>query len=248
MKTLWLILLAPAFCPQARAANDVPLKIHQPYFLRANDKIPNDGLVCPSDAVKDLHGQAMDVAENIAPPDAGVMDQFSDPSLFEKIQRSKSSETAMQRFYWHSAGGLDYCHFQDMEGNHWYGWSEDGNFNWILSRGHRYWWHDPFARHWLYYYQGYWWRSDGQTGDSIEACLDGEYYACDSRGRIVTDMGQDGNGGIISAPGRYRGDSHHGGSQGEGHAEGHGAGEGGQSSPNAPQGGGQAGSPPASPP
>jgi hypothetical protein len=248
MKNLWLILLVLAFCPQVRAANNAPLKVHPPYFLRAKDKVPNDSLVCPADSILDVRGQTMDVSANIAPPDADVMDQLSDPSLFEKILRTKSSETTTGRFYWHSAGDLDYCHFQDMEGNHWYGWADGGDFNWILSRGHRYWWHDPFAKHWLYYYHGYWWRSDGQTKDVLQVCVDGEYYTCDSRGRVVADMGRDGSGGITSAPGRYQGDSHHGGSHGGGHGEGHGAGDAGQGSPNSPQGGGQAGSPPATQP
>jgi hypothetical protein len=244
MKTLWLFVLIFTFCPGSRAANDAPLKVHPPYFLRAKDKVPNDSLICPSVSVMDANGQTMDVEENIAPPGAGAMDQLSDPSLFEEIRRTKSSETTPERFYWHSDDGLDYCHYQDMEGNHWYGWADGEDFNWILSRGHRYWWQDPFAKHWLYYYQGYWWRSDGQTKDSIQVCVDGEYYACDSRGRVVTDMGQDGNGGITSAPGRYRGDSHHGGS----HGEGHGDGDAGHSSPSSPQGGGQPNSQPANQP
>ena len=163
MNNLWIFGLALAFYSGAWASDAAPKKINRPYFLRIKDKIPNDSLTAPAGSLEDANGQTLNADVNITPPDAGVMDQLSDPGLFEKIRKTKSVETAVNRFYWHSDGDLDYCHYQDMEGNHWYGWSDDGGFNWVLWRGHRYWWHDPFARHWLYYYQGYWWRADGQT-------------------------------------------------------------------------------------
>ena len=110
-------------------------------------------------------------------------------------------------FYWHQSGNLDYCHYVDLEGNHWYGWAEGEDFHWVLRQGHRYWWRDPMAGHWLYYERGCWWRADRQSDGLIEACVDGEYYLCDSSGEVQWDMGLDGNGDIISAPGMYQGDS-----------------------------------------
>jgi hypothetical protein len=211
MKIIWTFGFILVFCSSVWAADIAPQKINRPYFLRVKDKTPNDSLTAPTGSVEDAHGRSLDTDVNITPPDAATMDRLSDPVLFETIRKTKSTETDVNRFYWHASGDLDYCHYQDAEGNHWYVWSDDGGFNWILSRGHRYWWHDPFGKHWLYYYQGYWWRADGQTKNSIQVCMDGEYYACDSQGHVVTDMGEDGNGNIMSAPGRYRGDSHHGG-------------------------------------
>ncbi len=230
MKSLWTFGFAFAFCSLVWAEDSGFPKVHQPYFLRDQDKVPSLDLAAPAGSLEDDKGQPLESDENIAPPDAGIMDRLSDPILFEKIKKAKNIETALKRFYWHTSGDLDYCHYQDMEGNHWYGWMDDGGFNWVLWRGHRYWWHDPFAEHWLYYYQGNWWRADGQAKNSIQVCVDGEYYACDGQGRVFMDMGGDGNGNIESAPGRYQGDFHNG-----GHGGGHGSG--GHSSSGSPQGG-----------
>lgn len=243
MKNFLVICLMGALAASAWAGTSAaPSKVHWPYFLGAQDKVPRKSLACPDVPPVGPDGQAWDVQASIKPPGPKVLDQFSSPALFEEIQRARTPETQIQRFYWHTtARGLDYCHFQDLEGNHWYGWeSAGGGFNWVLWKGHRFWWHDPFASHWLYYFQGYWWRSDGQQPHLIQVCLDGEYYACDAQGNILKDMGQDGSGDIISAPGRYQGDRRgghggHGGHGGQG-GQGNGASNPGQPS----QGGGQA--------
>lgn len=245
MNKLWVLSLFLGFTPALWADVSIPLhKIHPPYFLQAKDKLPRKDLACPDIPLQGPGGQTLDVAVDITPPGPRVLDRFSSPSLFEEIQRAKASETKLQRFYWHSTpGGLDYCHFKDLEGNQWYGWGgKDSDFNWVLWRGHRFWWHDPFAGHWLYYYRGYWWRADGQEKNSIQACIHGEYYACDAKGNILEDMGQDGSGDIVSAPGRYQGDSHHGGHGGHGSHGEHGGGghlnhNGGQPGQGSPQGG-----------
>jgi hypothetical protein len=222
-------LLSVALVPGVWADSlSPPPKLHQPYFLRAQDKVPLDTLACPDDPIQGPRGATLDLAVNIIPPLPGPMELFSGPSLFEDLQKTKASETAYGKFYWHDFNGMDYCHYKDVEGDHWYGWAgHDGKFNWILWRGKRYWWHDAFAGHWLYYYRGSWWRADGQAQNSIQANIDGEYYACDAQGNVLGDMGQDGNGDIVSAPGRYQGDSHHGGHGGHGGHAGHG-GQGGQ--------------------
>jgi hypothetical protein len=218
MKTLWGCTLGLGIWACAWAADNVPQKVHPPYFLRAKDKIPNESLISPAVSVKNAKGKIIEVKQNITPPDPGIMDLLSDPLLFEEILRTKADETTAQRFYWHSAGDFDYCHYKDLEGNNWYGWSDDLGFNWILSKGHRYWWRDPFAGNWLYYFQGYWWRSDGQTRKKIQVCINGEYYLSDHNGHILKDMGPDGNGLIVSAPGQYQGDFQRG--AGEGRAGG----------------------------
>ncbi len=236
MKKLWILgLVLGTACVSWADTSPVPRKLHQPYFLRVQDKIPLGDLTCPDGPIQGSDGKTLDLDINIKPPDPVVMDHFSSPGIFEEVQRAKLSETSIGRFYWHNRGGLDYCHFKDPEGNHWYGWGGGTeNFNWILWRGHRYWWKDSFAGLWLYYYQGSWWRADGQKKNLIQACVDGEYYACDAQGNVLQDMGQDGSGSIVSAPGRYQGDSHggHGGHQG-----GHGGHNGGQPSQGSPQGG-----------
>jgi hypothetical protein len=208
MKKLWILtVLLGTACGTWADTIPAPTKVHRPYFLRDKDKIPNQELISPALPLLGFDGQTLDAPGNIKAPSIDVMDQFSDPPFFEELRREKLSETKTQFFYWHLKNFLSYCHFRDLEGNNWYGWTdEDGNFNWVLWKGHRYWWHDPFAGHWLYYCQGCWWRSDGQSHGMIQAYLDGEYYVCDANGNILEDRGQDGTGAIVSAPGIYQGD------------------------------------------
>jgi hypothetical protein len=162
----------------------------------------------------------LEVKEAIDAPSADVLARLSTPDLFETIKADKKKETRINQTVWHTSGDSSYCHFRDQEGSNWYGWSDDQAFHWILMLGNRYWWHDDFAGHWLYFAKGYWWRLDAQTANQIQVLVNGEYYLCQKDGTLLKDMGQDGNGEILSANGRYQGDSHRGGHGG--HAGGHG--------------------------
>jgi hypothetical protein len=238
MKSLPVFILAFMLFNGLGAAK-TPEKVPQPYFLLPGDKVPNENLSSPGPHLRDVEGKYLEREEGITPPGQAAMELFSDPGLFAELKNGKKVEGIPGKFSWHSAQGLDYCHHKDLEGNHWYGWIEGGKLFWILGRGERFWWRDAFAGHWLYYFHGDWWRCDGQTRDSIQVCVGGEYYLCDGRGKILKDMGQDGNGGIVSAPGRYRGDFHQGGSHDGSHGTGgeaHGPG-------NSTQGGGNGAGP-----
>ena len=209
---MFLVLVLNVPFP-ARAAS-VPKNIYPPYFLRSGDKIPTAGLSNPGDLVLGPDGKPLGVREYQYPPDSTVMRKLADPDLFVEIKQAKHSERIVQQFYWHQSEGLDYCHYRDLEGNNWYGWNKDDSFNWVLWHGKRYWWRDPFAGNWLYYFQGYWWRAEGQNPQGIQVIVEGEYYLCDRSGKILQDMGQDGKGAIISASGVYQGDLGRGGRQG----------------------------------
>lgn len=214
---LWLVLLGPF--PAAVLADPKGFPpLPAPRFLFPKDPIPMKNLEDPGNFVVEPDGKTQEVKVDFQAPPADALNLFSDPGLFEQIDKKHSSENTVRQFYWHSEGDLAYCHLMDIEGNHWYGWSEGGNFHWILWRGHRYWWHDHFAGHWLYYYQGVWWRSDGQDKGQIQACVNGEYYLCDRNGKILNDMGEDGEGNLLSAPNSGKRGGHHG----------HGGGRGGQ--------------------
>lgn len=248
MKTVWVWGCLFGLVQGVWADSSAPVqKLHQPYFLQAKDKIPRNDLACPDVNLQGPDGKPLDLQVNIQPSGSKTMDLFSAPGIFEAIQRQRPSETTPQRFYWHELDEMEFCHFEDLEGNHWYGWKDDveGKFNWVLWRGHRYWWHDAFAGHWLYYYQGVWWRADGQSKNSIQANLNGEYYACDAQGRILGDMGAEGDGDIVSAPGRYQGDSAKGGGHGGhgAHAGHSGGGQGGHNGGQSSQGSSSSGSP-----
>ena len=211
-KALVLGLVYFAWGP-AKAAS-LPVNVYRPYFLKAEDKIPNIDLFDPGPVGLGPRQESLALKESINQPDISIMKQLAYPELFEEIKAVKHSERDVKKIYWHQAGNLDYCHTRDQEGNHWYGWVSDGKWSWVLWKGKRYWWRDSFAGHWLYYYQGYWWRADGQNGRSLQVLLEGEYYSCDGKGTLLKDMGQDGKGAIVSEPGRYKGDFRHGGGPG----------------------------------
>ena len=220
MKKTAVILLMLSLGPYLSVqAGPPPEKVFRPYFLSLQNKIPNTGLESPGGMIWGPDKKTLELRENTGAPDISTLRQLTFPDLFIALKQLKHTERSIGTFYWHQAGGLDYCHFPDREGNHWYGWISGGNFNWVLWRGRRFWWRDAFTGHWLYYYQGYWWRADRQDGQSLQVLVDGEYFLCDRQGKILKDMGQDGEGAIVSAPGRYQGDFHRG-SHG-GHHENH---------------------------
>ncbi len=211
LKTLWFLILLFVISVAAEAqavTPTLPKKISAPLFLSPADKTPLNDLNSPVVPDKGEDGNPLEVNEAIDAPSADILAQFSEPEFFESIKAAKKKEAGINQIYWHTSDDLDYSHFRDKEGNNWYGWSDGHAFHWILSLGNRYWWHDDFAGHWLYFAKGNWWRADGQSANQIQVIIDGEYYLCQKDGTIVKDMGQDGNGQILSASGRYQGDSH----------------------------------------
>ena len=243
MKKLWIVCFCWTVASASWAGFDLSgPQVHRPSFLRVQDLVPRGDLSRPNGPISYADKTAVEPGISIQLPDADTMGVFSDPSLFEEIQLEQPYEKRPGHFYWHNLDGFAFCHFKDLEGNDWYGWAgEDGNFNWILQAGTHYWWRDSFASLWLYYAGGSWWRADGQGKNQIQVNIDGEYYACDAQGNILEDMGQDGAGPIVSAPGRYQGDSHggHGGHGGH-HGEGHWSHNNGQPTQGSPQENGQA--------
>lgn len=206
-KILWLVLSSLASFAPSLADPSMPVSLAKPRFLTLLDKLPMHSAVVPEAPLKDTHGQTITAKGALLPPPTATMDLFSDPSLFLTIKHDKKSEKDFRRFYWHGSIGPDYCHYRSLEGDHWYGWAEQGYFYYVLWKGNRFWWRDPVADHWLYYARGVWWRSDGQDRKTLQACVEGEYYLCDKSGKMLKDMGPDGNGLILS-PGNitYRAD------------------------------------------
>lgn len=185
-------------------AQSAPVSLVKPRFLTLSDKVPSGSSLIPPIPLADARQKKIRSTETILPPDPGTMTLFSDPDLFETIKADKKKEREFQHFYWHQAEALDYCHYRDLQGDHWYGWVDGDHFDYVLWRGNRFWWRDPFADHWLYYYRGVWWRADGQDALTLQGCVGGEYYLCDRTGKVLKDMGADGQGLIVSAPGVYQ--------------------------------------------
>jgi hypothetical protein len=228
MKTFLLALLVFSFWTVeglAQAPAGPPLKkVSPPIFLKPADSTPSADLDNPAVPGQGPDGEVLALKEALGAPDSVTLGAFSDPDFFETLKSDKKKEQDVLRVYWHR-GSPNFCHLRDAEGNQWYGWNDADQFHWIMMKGNRYWWHDTFAGHWLYYAKGNWWWGEPGRMDSIQVLVDGEYYLVQKDGAILKDMGQDGNGNIISAAGRYQGDFHHGGG-GHGRHGGHGGGQG----------------------
>ncbi len=222
MRISWFLFLPLALFPleawTQTPAPTPPKKISRPLFLKPTDKIPLGTLRSPGVPDQGRDGNPLGVDESIYAPPADILDKLSDPGLFEEIKKAKKKENQVNRIYWHTSTGWEYCHFRDEEGNHWYGWNDRKAFHWVLWRGDRYWWHDDFAGNWLYYFRGYWLRAHQQSSGDLQVLINSEYYVCQKDGTITKDMGQDGKGGIVSGNGPFRGDFHH---EGNGHGNGH---------------------------
>jgi len=95
---------------------------------------------------------------------------------------------------------MDYCHFRDGSGNHWYGWPSGGNFLWAFFKAGHFWWHDTYAERWLYFDRGYW-RWQEPKKDQFQIYLEnGHYYACDVNGVLGEDLFTLGTEEVVTQP------------------------------------------------
>jgi len=209
------VLLGSLSSLKAQTPIPTPLKkINPPLFLKPTDKTPSKGLVSPEVPELGPDRSPLKVEMSIEAPPANIMGEFSDPEFYGSLKALKKSENDIGVVNWHlnNEVDFDYCHLRDEQGNHWFGWTSGDKFHWILMTGNHYWWHDEFAGHWLYFGKGHWWRADGKkVPGQLQVLVDGEYYLCQRDGQLLKDMGQDGNGQILSGNGPFRGDFHHGG-------------------------------------
>ncbi len=89
-------------------------------------------------------------------------------------------ETMVGHYYWHNYNGLNFCHYYDRWGCHWYGWYFGSAFYWSCWWGNYWWWYDPAYYRWCYWYDGWWWWQNPDNVQEIDVYNNGEYVPANS--------------------------------------------------------------------
>lgn len=105
------------------------------------------------------------------------------PAIVAAIQRQQRSERQPGRFYWHTVNGVRFAHYYN-HGVDWYGFYHGPRFYWCRRWGGRWWWYDPTAARWDYWFDGYWWWP-GPNGLAY-VYVDNNYYPYDEAEGGVT--------------------------------------------------------------
>lgn len=95
----------------------------------------------------------------------------------DEIGRYNASERVVGKYNWHSFNGVNYVHYYDRWGGHWYGWWLGGGFFWTQYYWGSWWWYDPYWFRWCYWDGGWWWWQDPY--DSVVYAYDNGRYVPD---------------------------------------------------------------------
>jgi hypothetical protein len=91
-----------------------------------------------------------------------------------QLQRAEREEG---HYYWHRWNEVDYCHYYDPWGYHWYGWYLGPRFFWVRVFGGRWWWYDPVQLRWCFWWDGDWWWPDPFHVNVLFLYRDGDYVS-----------------------------------------------------------------------
>jgi hypothetical protein len=97
-----------------------------------------------------------------------------DSAFTGEVSHFNAAETRAGQYYWHTFNGLNYCHYCDPWGAHWYGWYLGRDFFWTRFYWGYWWWYDPIWFRWCYWYDGWWWWQDPYD-DVIYVYNNGQY-------------------------------------------------------------------------
>jgi hypothetical protein len=92
-----------------------------------------------------------------------------------QVHSFNARETTVGRYYWHNFNGVNFCHYYDRWGCHWYGWYCGSSFYWSCWWGNFWWWYDPLYFRWCYWYDGWWWWQNPEDINQIDVYNNGEY-------------------------------------------------------------------------
>ena len=148
-----------------------PLRLSPDQVLSASNSLQS-----PVPPEMETDGKPSRPSEDILAPDTDTMDSFSNAAVFPQIERLERDENQPQKFYWHSFTIGSYCHYYDLEGNHWYGWDSGEKFHWVLQESGHFWWHDTTLNRWLYFAEENWWWPQNPDASRLQVYSQGDYY------------------------------------------------------------------------
>jgi len=78
----------------------------------------------------------------------------------QRFVTENASERQANHYYWHKDKDLNYCHYIDGSGYHWYGWYAGDRCFWTRNYAGRWWWYDTEYSRWNFWNDGFWWWQD----------------------------------------------------------------------------------------
>jgi hypothetical protein len=102
------------------------------------------------------------------------------PEWQARADQFNASENQAGRYYWHNDGGINYCHYLDASGYHWYGWYVGDEYFWTRNFSGRWWWYDPDFNRWCFWNNGFWWWQDSYHVGDLYCYNDDAYVPCNS--------------------------------------------------------------------
>ena len=129
----------------------------QPEPITKHSDFVWDHRPAPSPEVDDrgVHIDAKPV--NHAPDAREILDN---PKWADTFKRLEKEELTADNHHWHYEPGMQYSHYMDHYGDHWFGIYHDSSYYWVRHHEGRYWWHDDGKNQWNYWHDGSWWSQD----------------------------------------------------------------------------------------
>lgn len=97
-----------------------------------------------------------------------------------RIEGYNAMEFGRNQYYWHQDGGINYCHYIDGSGYHWWGWYSGDQFFWTRNYASRWWWYDSDFDRWCFWNNGFWWWQDPYHVGDLYCYNNDSYVPCNS--------------------------------------------------------------------
>ena len=97
------------------------------------------------------------------------------------------SENIANHYYWHTWNGMNYCHYYDPWGYHWYGWYLGSNCFWTRYYGNNWWWYDSAMGRWCYWSNGGWCWQDPANVNVVYVYNDGNYVPSETEDTVAVN-------------------------------------------------------------
>ena len=101
-------------------------------------------------------------------------------TFMNQVNVYNTNETISNHYYWHSYGGVNYCHYYDNWGYHWYGWYWGGTCFWSRWYANNWWWYDTAYARWCYWHDGFWWWQNPAQVNVVYVYNNGNYVAANT--------------------------------------------------------------------
>jgi hypothetical protein len=118
-----------------------------------------------------------------------------------RIEGFNAAETERGHYYWHQDSGINYCHFIDGSGYHWWGWYAGNQYFWTRYYASRYWWYDTDFDRWCFWNNGFWWWQDPYHVGDLYCYNNDNYVPCNSaEDQVVVTAPVDANEHDFTSP------------------------------------------------